>query len=41
VCEGVAVGGMPTEEESQECRKLGATLARASKNKGMRHPERT
>jgi NAD(P)H dehydrogenase (quinone) len=31
VCEGVAVGGMPTEGESQECRKLGATLARASK----------
>ena len=31
VCEGVAVGGMPTESESQDCRKLGATLARASK----------
>ena len=31
VCEGVAVGGMPTTEESQECRKLGATLARAVK----------
>lgn len=31
VCEGVAVGGMPTEAEIQDCRKLGATLARASK----------
>jgi NAD(P)H dehydrogenase (quinone) len=31
VCEGVAVGGMPTESESQDCRKLGATLARATK----------
>lgn len=31
VCEGVAVGGMPTESESQDCRKLGTTLARASK----------
>jgi NAD(P)H dehydrogenase (quinone) len=31
VCEGIAVGGMPTEGESQECRKLGATIARASK----------
>ena len=31
VCEGIAVGGMPTESESQDCRKLGATLARASK----------
>jgi NAD(P)H dehydrogenase (quinone) len=31
VCEGVAIGGMPTESESQDCRKLGATLARASK----------
>jgi len=31
VCEGVAVGGMPTESESKDCRKLGATLARASK----------
>jgi NAD(P)H dehydrogenase (quinone) len=31
VREGVAVGGMPTEEESQDCRKLGATLARAVK----------
>jgi NAD(P)H dehydrogenase (quinone) len=27
VCEGVAVGGMPTEQESQDCRKLGAALA--------------
>jgi NAD(P)H dehydrogenase (quinone) len=32
VREGVAVGGMPTEEESQDCRKLGATLARAVKD---------
>ena len=31
VCEGVAVGGMPTESESQDCRKLGATLAKAAK----------
>jgi NAD(P)H dehydrogenase (quinone) len=31
VCEGVAVGGMPTESESQDCRKLGATLAKSSK----------
>jgi len=31
VCEGVAVGGMPTESESQDCRKLGTTLAKASK----------
>jgi len=31
VCEGVAVGGMPTESESQDCHKLGATLAKASK----------
>ena len=31
VCEGVAIGGMPTESESQDCRKLGATLARATK----------
>lgn len=31
VCEGVAVSGMPTESESQDCRKLGATLARATK----------
>jgi NAD(P)H dehydrogenase (quinone) len=31
VCEGVAVGGMPTESEGQDCRKLGATLARATK----------
>jgi len=31
VCEGVAVGGMPTESEKQDCHKLGATLARASK----------
>jgi NAD(P)H dehydrogenase (quinone) len=30
-CEGVAVGGMPTESESQDCRKLGATLAKSSK----------
>lgn len=30
-CEGIAVGGMPTERESQDCRKLGATLARAAK----------
>jgi NAD(P)H dehydrogenase (quinone) len=27
VCEGVAVGGTPTEQERQDCRKLGATLA--------------
>jgi NAD(P)H dehydrogenase (quinone) len=31
VCDGVAVGGMPTESESQDCRKLGTTLAKASK----------
>lgn len=31
VCEGLAVGGMPTESEKQDCRKLGATLARDSK----------
>lgn len=31
VCEGVAVGGMPTESEKQDCRKIGATLAKASK----------
>jgi NAD(P)H dehydrogenase (quinone) len=31
VCDGVAVGGMPTEGESQDCRKLGTTLAKASK----------
>jgi NAD(P)H dehydrogenase (quinone) len=31
VCEGVAVGGMPTESETQDCRRLGATLARAAK----------
>ena len=31
VCEGVAVGGIPTESESQDCRKLGATLASATK----------
>jgi NAD(P)H dehydrogenase (quinone) len=31
VCGWVAVGGMPTESESQDCRKLGATLARATK----------
>ncbi|MGA2671256.1 MAG: flavodoxin domain-containing protein [Dehalococcoidia bacterium] len=30
-CEGVAVGGMPTESDNQDCRKLGATLAKASK----------
>jgi len=30
-CEGVAVGGMPTEGDSQDCRKLGTTLAKASK----------
>jgi len=32
VREGVAVGGMPTEKERQDCRKLGATLARAVKD---------
>jgi NAD(P)H dehydrogenase (quinone) len=31
VCDGLAVGGMPTDNERQDCRKLGATLARASK----------
>jgi len=31
VCEGVAVGGMPTESECQDCRKLGDTLAKATK----------
>ncbi|MCX6004013.1 MAG: hypothetical protein NTX46_06400 [Chloroflexi bacterium] len=31
VCEGVAVGGTPTESESRDCRKLGATLASATK----------
>jgi NAD(P)H dehydrogenase (quinone) len=31
ISEGVAVGGAPTEEENQDCRKLGATLARAVK----------
>lgn len=31
VCEGVPVGGMPTESERQDCRKLEATLARATK----------
>ena len=31
VCEGLAVGGMPTESESQDCRRLGTTLARAAK----------
>jgi NAD(P)H dehydrogenase (quinone) len=31
VCEGIAVGGMPTESESQDCRKLGAALVKASK----------
>jgi len=31
VCEGIAVGGMPTESENQDCRRLGATLARATK----------
>lgn len=31
VCEGVAIGGMPTESESQDCHRLGATLARATK----------
>jgi NAD(P)H dehydrogenase (quinone) len=30
-CEGVAVGGMPTDSDNQDCRKLGATLAKASK----------
>ena len=30
-CEGIAVGGMPTESESQDCRKLGTTLASATK----------
>jgi NAD(P)H dehydrogenase (quinone) len=31
VCEGIAVGGMPTESECRDCRKLGATLAKATK----------
>jgi NAD(P)H dehydrogenase (quinone) len=31
VCEGVTVGGMPTESETQDCRRLGATLARAAR----------
>lgn len=31
VCEGLAVGGMPTESESQDCRKLGAALGRGAK----------
>jgi len=31
VCEGIAVGGMPTESESQDCHRLGATLAKATK----------
>ncbi len=29
--EGVAVGGMPTESERQNCRRLGAALARAAR----------
>ena len=29
VCEGLAVGGMPTDSEGQDCRRLGATLAKA------------
>ena len=29
VCEGLAVGGMPTDSEKQDCRRLGATLAKA------------
>jgi len=31
VCEGLAVGGMPTESERRDCRKLGAALARAAR----------
>jgi len=31
VSEGVPAGGMPTQSERQDCRKLGATLARATK----------
>jgi NAD(P)H dehydrogenase (quinone) len=30
VCDGVAVGGMPTASERQDCRRLGAALARAT-----------
>ena len=30
-CEGVAVGGMPTDSDNQDCRKLGTTLAKAGK----------
>ncbi|HXZ29945.1 MAG TPA: flavodoxin domain-containing protein [Dehalococcoidia bacterium] len=30
-CEGVAVGGMPTDSDNQDCRKLGTTLAKTSK----------
>jgi len=29
VCEGLGVGGMPTDSERQDCRRLGATLAKA------------
>lgn len=29
VCEGLAVGGMPTDSERQVCRRLGASLAKA------------
>ena len=28
LCEGLAVGGMPTDSERQDCRRLGATLAK-------------
>jgi NAD(P)H dehydrogenase (quinone) len=31
LCEGVAVGGMPTKSENQDCRKLGINLAKAIK----------
>lgn len=31
VCDGVAVGGMPTESERQDCRRLGAALATATR----------
>jgi len=31
ICDGIAVGGMPTDDEKQDCRRLGATLAKAAK----------
>ena len=30
LCEGLAIGGMPTDSERQDCRKLGTSLAKAA-----------